>query len=134
MQNIVDYAIDLPVLTLEEEKELVREYVATGSERAAHKLVLHHMKIVIPMAFNLRRHRIDVNDLIQEGNLGLMNALKNYDPSSSARFGTFARSYVRSAMLDYRFARKAPVFRPGMDSAGRAAALVVSCHYSKYYK
>lgn len=101
MQDIVDYAINLPVLTLEEERELVQDYIATGSERAAHKLVLHHMKIVIPMAYNLRRHRIDVNDLIQEGNLGLMNALKNYDPSSSARFGTFARSYVRSAMLDY---------------------------------
>lgn len=101
MQDIVEYAINLPVLTLDEERALVQDYIATKSVNASRKLVLHHMKIVIPMAFKLRRRYASVDDLIQEGNLGLINALKNYDLNCNVRFGTFARQYVKSAMLEY---------------------------------
>lgn len=101
MQDFVEYAINLPLLTLEEEQALVSEYVATKSKEAARKLVLHHLKIVIPMAYKFKRSRIGVEDMIQEGSIGLINALRNYDPNCNTRFGTFALPHVKNAILEY---------------------------------
>jgi RNA polymerase sigma-32 factor len=90
-----------PVLTLEEEKELAKRYHELGDVEAAKKLVLTHLKLVVRIAMEYRSAYHNVLDLIQEGNIGLLQAVKHYDPDKGARLAHYASWWIKSYILKY---------------------------------
>lgn len=90
-----------PMLTLEEEKELARRYHENGDVEAAKKLVLTHLKLVVRIAMEYRSAYHNVLDLIQEGNIGLLQAVKHYEPDKGARLAHYASWWIKSYILKY---------------------------------
>lgn len=90
-----------PILTLEEEQELTNAVYETNDPIAARKLVVHNLRLVVKMAYKYRRAWANVLDLVQEGNIGLMEAVKRFDPFKGARFSTYAAYWIRAYMIRY---------------------------------
>jgi RNA polymerase sigma-32 factor len=90
-------------LTAEKEFELAVEYKRTGDIKAAHELVVSHLPFVVKTAFQYRHYRIPVQDLIQEGTIGLMKAVKRFDPYKGFRLVSFAvwwiKAYIKNFIL-----------------------------------
>ncbi|MGQ9488871.1 MAG: sigma-70 family RNA polymerase sigma factor [Armatimonadota bacterium] len=85
------------LLTPEEEQELA-ERVRKGDEEARQKLVEANMRLVMNIAKHYRNALIPFEDLVQEGAIGLMNAVERYDPSKGYRFSTYATHWIRQAI------------------------------------
>ena len=90
-----------PLLTREEEIEHARAYFESGSQRAARKLVTGNLRLVVKIAMEYRRAWVNVLDLIQEGNIGLAEAVKRFDPYRGVRFSSFARYWIRALILQF---------------------------------
>jgi RNA polymerase sigma-32 factor len=90
-----------PFLSAQEEKELARRFHEDGDVEAARKLVLAHLKLVVKIAMEYRSAYHNILDLIQEGNVGLMQAVKHYDPSKGARLAHYATWWIKSYILKY---------------------------------
>ena len=90
-----------PLLTREEEQRLVKEYRERGKRESGIQLVLANLRLVVSIASPYSRAGMDQFDLIQEGNVGLLQALKRYDPSKGARFGTYAAWWIKAYILRY---------------------------------
>jgi len=90
-----------PVLTRDEEKELAVRYLETEDVDAAYTLVTSNLKLVIKIALEYRRLWREIVDLIQEGNVGLMQAVKKYDPYRGVRFSSYAAWWVRAYIIRY---------------------------------
>ena len=80
-----------PLLEPEEEKELAVRFQETGDPEAAHRLVTANLRLVVKLAFQYHRQWANVLDLIQEGNVGLVEALSRYDPYRGIRFSSYAQ-------------------------------------------
>lgn len=91
----------LPLLGPELERELARRYRTSGDPEAARELVTANLRLVVKLALMYRRAFRNVWDLIQEGNVGLMEALKRYDPEQNVRFSTYAAWWIKAYMLKY---------------------------------
>lgn len=87
----------LEPLSTEEEKSLARE-IQAGSQKALHKLVKHNLKIVVTIANRHVGQGVPIDDLIQEGNIGLFEAAQRFDPMSEARFVTYASLWIRKRL------------------------------------
>lgn len=98
--NLTRRARDIPFLSAEEESELARR-AAEGDLQAAHRLVLSHLRVVINVARSYGRMGIPLQDLIQEGTIGLIQAVRKFDPDRDARLATYALWWVRAAIQDY---------------------------------
>lgn len=90
-----------PILSAEEEKEVAIRYVETGDREAAQKLVTSNLRLVIKIAFQYHRQWANVLDLIQEGNVGLVEALSRYDPYREIRFSSYAQYWIRAMILRF---------------------------------
>ena len=90
-----------PFLTAEEERQLAEEYRKTHDVEAARKLVSAHLRLVVKIAMEYRNAYYNVLDLIQEGNVGLMHAVKKFDPDKGARFAYYASWWIKSLILKY---------------------------------
>ncbi len=90
-----------PMLTREEERELARRYREEGDVEAAKQLVSTHLRLVARIAAEYRNAYHNVLDLIQEGNLGLMQAVAHFDPDKGARLSTYATWWIKSYILKY---------------------------------
>jgi len=90
-----------PVLTRDEEKELGIRYLETEDVDAAYTLVTSNLKLVIKIALEYRRLWREIVDLIQEGNVGLMQAVKKYDPYRGVRFSSYAAWWIRAYIIRY---------------------------------
>ncbi|MEO1334698.1 MAG: sigma-70 family RNA polymerase sigma factor, partial [Myxococcota bacterium] len=90
-----------PVLSTEEERELTLQYYENQDPSAARKLVVHNLRLVVKMAYKYRRAWASVLDLIQEGNVGLVEAVQRFDPFKGAKFSTYATFWIRAYMLRY---------------------------------
>lgn len=91
----------IPVLTPEEELSLAKEYQETQNLSAAHQLVLSHLRYVAKIAKQYAGYGLALSDLIQEGNIGLMKAVKRFNPEQGVRLVTFAVHWVKSEIHDY---------------------------------
>ncbi len=90
-----------PVLTRDEEKDLAVRYLETEDVDAAYTLVTSNLKLVIKIALEYRRLWREIVDLIQEGNVGLMQAVKKYDPYRGVRFSSYAAWWIRAYIIRY---------------------------------
>ncbi len=90
-----------PLLDPEEEKDLAIRYVETQDPDAAARLVTANLRLVVKLAFQYHRQWANVLDLIQEGNVGLVEALSRYDPYRGVRFSSYAQYWIRAMILRF---------------------------------
>ena len=91
----------IPVLSEEEEKKLVIAFHEEGDLSAAQKLVASHLRLSAKIAFTYRRYGLPLADLISEGNIGLMQAVKKFDLSKQVRLSTYAIWWIKAAINDF---------------------------------
>ena len=94
---------DTSLLSKENEKELVYRYYNNHDKKAYEELILHNMRLVIKIAKRYKAFNCDITDLIQEGNIGLMEAVKRFNPSLNYAFTTYAGSFIKGYILNYIF-------------------------------
>ncbi|TCS61354.1 RNA polymerase sigma factor RpoH [Varunaivibrio sulfuroxidans] len=90
-----------PVLDAQEEIMLAERYRKQGDVEAAHKLVTSHLRLVAKIAMGYRGYGLPVADLVSEGNIGLMKAVKKFDPERGFRLSTYAMWWIRAAITEY---------------------------------
>ena len=90
-----------PMLTPEEELSLAHQWRDTQDMEAAHKLVTSHLRLVAKIAMGYRGYGLPVGELISEGNVGMMQAVKRFDPDRGFRLSTYAMWWIRAAIQEY---------------------------------
>ncbi|GAJ28607.1 RNA polymerase sigma factor RpoH [Acidomonas methanolica] len=90
-----------PLLTPEEEVELAQRWRRDHDTEAAHKLVTSHLRLVAKIAMGYRGYGLPVSELISEGNIGMMQAVRRFDPDRGFRLATYAMWWIRAAMQEY---------------------------------
>jgi len=90
-----------PLLGPEEEKALAEKYAATGDVQAAAQLVTANLRLVVKIAFEYRRAYRNIMDLVQEGNIGLMHAVKKFDPTRGVKLSSYAAWWIRAYILRF---------------------------------
>ncbi len=91
----------LPVLSVDEERKLARRYRKHNDLDAARQLVMSNLRYVVRVARGFSGYGLPQADLIQEGNIGLMKAVKHYDPARKVRLMSFAIHWIRAEIYDY---------------------------------
>ena len=94
-------ARQIPILSAEEERELAIRLKDHNDLEAARRLVLSHLRFVAHIARGYRGYGLPLNDLIQEGNIGLMKAVKRYDPERNVRLVSFAVHWIRAEIHEF---------------------------------
>ncbi|MBW2462349.1 MAG: sigma-70 family RNA polymerase sigma factor, partial [Deltaproteobacteria bacterium] len=97
MRDVQRYSL----LTPTEEHDLAVKYVADGDVDAARELVTSNLRLVVKIAYDYRRAYKNILDLIQEGNIGLMQAVKKYDPYKGVKLSSYAAWWIRAYILRY---------------------------------
>ena len=90
-----------PMLEAEEEYMLAKSFKEHGNTEAAHKLVTSHLRLVAKMAMGFRGYGLPLVELISEGNIGLMQAVKKFDPDKGFRLSTYAMWWIRASIQEY---------------------------------
>ena len=90
-----------PMLDAEEEYMLAKNWRENGNLQSAHKLVTSHLRLVAKIAMGYRGYGLPVNELISEGNVGLMQAVKKFDPEKGFRLATYAMWWIKAAIQEY---------------------------------
>jgi len=90
-----------PILSFEEEQKLARAWLEQQDIEAAEKLVTSHLRLVAKMAMGFRGYGLPVSDLISEGNIGLMQAVKKFDPDKGFRLSTYAMWWIKASINEY---------------------------------
>ena len=90
-----------PMLDAEEEYMLAKNWRENGNLQSAHKLVTSHLRLVAKIAMGYRGYGLPVNELISEGNIGLMQAVKKFDPEKGFRLATYAMWWIKAAIQEY---------------------------------
>ena len=90
-----------PMLDAEEEYMLAKNWKERGNLKAAHKLVTSHLRLVAKIAMGYRGYGLPVSELISEGNIGLMQAVKKFDPDKGFRLATYAMWWIKAAIQEY---------------------------------
>ena len=90
-----------PMLTQKEEFTLAKQWTEQGDVEAAHKLVTSHLRLVAKIAMGYRGYGLPVSELISEGNIGMMQAVKRFDPDRGFRLATYAMWWIRAAIQEY---------------------------------
>jgi RNA polymerase sigma-32 factor len=90
-----------PMLDAEEEYMLAKNWRESGNLKSAHKLVTSHLRLVAKIAMGYRGYGLPVNELISEGNIGLMQAVKKFDPEKGFRLATYAMWWIKASIQEY---------------------------------
>lgn len=90
-----------PMLTEKQEVSLANKWKNEGDTKAAHTLVTSHLRLVARIAMGYRGYGLPITELISEGNIGLMQAVKKYDPDRGFRLATYAMWWIRAAIQEY---------------------------------
>jgi len=90
-----------PMLSRGEEKKLAEAWVFKSDKKAMHKIIRAYSKLVIAFSMKFKNYGLPVNDLVQEGHIGLMQAMAKFEPNRDIRFSTYASWWIRSAIQDY---------------------------------
>ena len=90
-----------PMLDAEEEYMLAKNWKDRGNLKSAHKLVTSHLRLVAKIAMGYKGYGLPINELIAEGNIGLMQAVKKFDPDKGFRLATYAMWWIKAAIQEY---------------------------------
>ena len=112
-------AMTVPLLDEEHEFELARRWKEDKDEQALHELTRAYMRLVISLATRFRNYGLPYGDLIQEGNVGLMQAAARFEPERGVRFSTYASWWIRAAIQDY-ILRNWSIVRTGTTAAHKS--------------
>jgi RNA polymerase sigma-32 factor len=118
-REFIRESMSAALLSRERELWLARLWRDEGDEAALHELVMAYMRLVISTAARFRNYGLPMNDLVQEGATGLMQAAARFEPEREVRFSTYAAWWIRSAMQDY-ILRNWSVVRTGTTAAQKA--------------
>ena len=118
-RRFIKAAMKVPLLEPEHELNLARAWREENDEQALHELTQSYMRLVISMAGRFRNYGLPVGDLVQEGNVGLMQAAARFDPAREVRFSTYATWWIRAAIQDYVL-RNWSIVRTGTTSAQKS--------------
>ena len=102
--NVSSYLREIhrfPMLSAEEEQELLHRWHDKQDIQAAHRVVTSHLRLVAKIASGYRGYGLPLNELIGEGNAGMMQAVKRFDPDRGFRFATYAIWWIRAAIQEY---------------------------------
>ena len=108
-----------PLLERDHELHLARCWREDGNERALHELVRSYTRLVVSIAGRFRNYGLPMGDLVQEGNVGLMQAAARFEPAREVRFSTYATWWIRSAIQDY-ILRNWSIVRTGTTAAQKS--------------
>ena len=101
LSRYMDQIRQFPMLEADEEYMLARAFNERGDVEAAHKLVTSHLRLVAKIAMGYRGYGLPVADLISEGNLGMMHAVKKFDPERGFRLATYAMWWIKASIQEY---------------------------------
>ncbi len=101
LESYISAARSIPILSAENEYDLATQLQDTGDLNAAQQLVLPHLRFVIKIANNYAGYGLALADLIQEGNIGLMKAVKRFDPEVGVRLVSFAVHWIKAEIHEY---------------------------------
>ena len=118
-RRFIRNAMKIPLLERDEEQELATAWRDHGDEKALHKLVTPYMRLVISTATRYRSYGLPIGDLVQEGNIGLMQAAAKFEPEREVRFSTYATWWIRSSMQEYVL-RNWSIVRTGTTAAQKS--------------
>ena len=90
-----------PMLTAKEENSLALDWVNNKNFKAAHKLVNAHLRLVVKISMGFRGYGLPLNELISEGNVGMIQSLERFDPSKGFRLSTYAMWWIRASIQEY---------------------------------
>ena len=105
-----------PILSRECELELALAWHDSHDEKALHEIIRSYSRLVVSAAVRFRHYGLPMGDLIQEGNIGLMQAAARFDPERGVRFSTYAKWWIRSSIQDY-ILRNWSIVRTGSTTA-----------------
>ena len=117
--SYIRYTMQQPLLEREHEVELATKWRDEGDDRAMHELVMAYARIVVSAASRYRYYGRSNGDLIQEGNIGLMQAAKRFDPDRGVRFSTYAAWWIRASIQDH-ILRNWSIVRTGTTAAHKS--------------
>ncbi len=101
LQRYFDEIRKFPMLEPTEEFQLAKRWRESGDREAAHRLVTSHLRLVAKIAMGYRGYGLPASDVISEGNVGLMQAVKRFDPSRGFRLATYAMWWIKASIQDY---------------------------------
>ena len=90
-----------PMLDAEEEYMLAKNWKSTGNVKSAEKLVTSHLRLVAKIAMGYRGYGLPLNEIISEGNVGLMQAVKKFEPDKGFRLATYAMWWIKASIQEY---------------------------------
>ncbi len=97
----LDQIKKFPMLDAEEEYMLAKNWKSTGNIKAAEKLVTSHLRLVAKIAMGYKGYGLPVNEMISEGNVGLMQAVKKFEPEKGFRLATYAMWWIKASIQEY---------------------------------
>lgn len=115
----IQTTMNAPLLEKDHELELAKRWHDHGDEAALHELIESYTRLVVSMAARFRNYGLPMGDLIQEGNVGLMQAASRFDYKRDLRFSTYASWWIRSAIQDYVL-RNWSIVRTGTTAAQKS--------------
>lgn len=118
-RRFINRSMRAALLTREREFELARRWRSDGDEEALHELVIAYGRLVVKVASKFRHYGLPMSDLVQEGNIGLLQAAARFEPEREIRFSTYAAWWIRSSMQDYVL-RNWSIVRTGTTAAQKA--------------
>lgn len=102
--DLVSYVAQVrtfPILSEEEERRLAENWYRRGSVADAHRLVTSHLRLVVKIAMGFKSYGLPIMELIMEGNIGLMQAVKRFNPDLGFRLATYAVWWIKASIKDY---------------------------------
>lgn len=101
LSNYITQIRKFPVLTADEEYMLAKRLQTHQDKEAAHKLVTSHLRLVVKIAYGYKNYGLPVPELIAEGNIGLMQAVKKFEPDKGFRLSTYAMWWIKASIHEY---------------------------------
>ena len=118
-RRFVKQAMKMPMLAQDHERNLALRWRDEHDEKALHELTSAYMRLVISMASRFRNYGLPMSDLVQEGNIGLMQAAARFEPEREVRFSTYASWWIRSSIQDFVL-RNWSIVRTGTTAAQKS--------------
>ena len=97
----LDQIKKFPMLDAEEEYMLAKNWKTTGNVKSAEKLVTSHLRLVAKIAMRYKGYGLPINEMISEGNIGLMQAVKKFEPEKGFRLATYAMLWIKASLQEY---------------------------------